>query len=215
MLRISGYWARLPPPQRWMIGMVLCAVGLASINPPFADVAPLHHVPTVTLALAGPWLLGRWPLSTRAVACLCAFLLLHTLGGRYTYTDVPYDDWAEALTGHTISGLFGWTRNHYDRLAHFVFGILMVPVFNEILQRCGGLRLRPALFLSVMLIVSTGAAYEIFEWLLTLAVAGPTADAYNGQQGDMWDAQKDMALGALGALLAVAVALAERGRAKG
>ena len=44
--------------------------------------------------------------------------------------------------------------------------------------------------------------YELFEWLLTLVAPANQADNYNGQQGDMWDAQKDMALALLGASMA-------------
>jgi putative membrane protein len=149
-------------------------------------------VPTVALLLASPLLLRRWPLSNGAVACVLAFFLLHTLGGRYPYSNIPYDDWARALTGGTVSEAFGLTRNHYDRLVHLAFGLLSVPVLREIAVRHA--RTGPRLGLSI------SALYEIFEWLLTLAIAGADADAYNGQQGDMWDPQKDMALAALGAL---------------
>jgi putative membrane protein len=54
--------------------------------------------------------------------------------------------------------------------------------------------------MALLWVLSISALYEMFEWLLTLAVAGADADAYNGQQGDMWDPQKDMALAALGAI---------------
>jgi putative membrane protein len=190
----------VPTAQRWMIALLWLAVILANINQPYAEVAPLHHVPTVALLLASPLLLRRWPLSNGAVACVLLFFLLHTLGGRYTYSNIPYDDWARALTGGTVSEAFGLTRNHYDRLVHFAFGLLSVPVLREIAVRHARTGPRLGLWMALLWVLSISALYEMFEWLLTLAVAGADADAYNGQQGDMWDPQKDMALAALGAI---------------
>src|SRR3546814_5752053 len=88
----------------------------------YPEVALLQHIPTMLLIVAAPWLLRRWPLSTASVACIALFMALHTLGGRYAYSNVPYDDWARALAGTSLSDAFGWTRNHYDRLVHFAFG---------------------------------------------------------------------------------------------
>ena len=58
-------------------------------------------------------------------------------------------------------------------------------------------------------------AYEIFEWLLTVFLSPEDADSYNGQQGDMWDAQKDMALALVGSTLsAIWIYLIERRQMK-
>lgn len=200
---MAGYraaWTAIPAAQRWLIGLLAVAVMLANLAQPYAAVAPLHHIPTIALLAAAPFLLARWPLSTRAVAWVGLFWLLHTIGGRYTYSNVPYDDWATLLAGVSVSELFGWTRNNYDRLVHFAFGLTATPLMVEVLRRHGGLRLGWALWFAMTAVLAVGALYEIFEWLLTLAVAGDAADAYNGQQGDIWDAQKDMALAFLGAL---------------
>src|SRR3546814_11274494 len=80
------------------------------------------------LIVASPWLLRRWPLSTASVACIALFMALHTLGGRYAYSNVPYDDWARALAGTSLSDALGWSRNHYDRLVHFAFGALSAKI---------------------------------------------------------------------------------------
>ena len=178
---------------------------LVQIEQPYPAVAPLHHLPTLALILAAPLLLRRWPLSTASVACLAGFLALHTIGGRYTYWDVPYDAWSEALFGRSIGDALGFTRNHYDRFVHFAYGLLAVRPGWEALNRHGLVAPRLALWMAVAVTTSLSALYEIFEWLLTLVVAGPMADDYNGQQGDMWDAQKDMALALLGALIGAAI----------
>ena len=184
-----------------MIGGLALLVAVANIRQPFPDVAPLHHIPTLALLAGSPFLLRRWPLSTANVACLSAFLALHTIGGRYTYSNLPYDAWFEALTGQSI----GFSRNNYDRFVHLAFGLLAVPPGFEVLRRHG--KLGPALALTgaVGFVVVLGAFYEMFEWVLTLVLAGPLADDYNGQQGDIWDAQKDQLLALAGALVSAAI----------
>lgn len=194
------------PMQRRLTGLLLVLLLLAQIDQPYPEIALLQHIPTMLLIVAAPWLLRRWPLSTPALACIVVFLALHTLGGRYAYSNVPYDAWAEALTGSTMSDAFGWTRNHYDRLVHFAFGALSVVPVAEIARRWGGVGPRGAALTVLAWVLAISCLYEIFEWLLTIAAAGETADRYNGQQGDLWDAQKDMALAALGAVLLLPVA---------
>ena len=80
----------------------------------------------------------------------------------------------------------------------------MLPT-REFLLRHLGIRRRLALYLAVESVIAVSAVYELFEWFLSIVLAGPMAADYNGQQGDMWDAQKDMALASLGALLSAVV----------
>jgi putative membrane protein len=195
----------LPRTQHWLL--LLTGVGaLASlINSPYPQLAPLQNLPTLAF-LAALWLaLWRWPLPSAAIACLCAFLLLHTLGGRYIYTFVPYDHWFAAIGLPTPREVFGLQRNAYDRLVHFSFGLLLTYPFATALRLHIGVRAAIASYVAVEFVLATSALYEIFEWGLTLMMAGADAEAYNGQQGDMWDAQKDMACAGVGALLTAAL----------
>ena len=200
----------LPRTQKQLLGLLAALLLVAQIAQPYPDIALLQHIPTLAFLLASPWLLRRWPLSTASLACIVAFLALHTLGGRYAYSSVPYDDWARALTGSTLSDTMGWTRNHYDRLVHFAFGALSALPVAEISRRWGGLSGRGAALAVLAWVLALSCLYEIFEWLLTIVAAGETADRYNGQQGDMWDAQKDMALATLGAILVLAIPRRDR-----
>lgn len=189
------------PAQRRLIGTLLLLLLLAQIDQPYPEIALLQHIPTMLLIVAAPWLLRRWPLSTASVACIVLFMALHTLGGRYAYSNVPYDDWLRALTETSLSDAFGWTRNHYDRFVHFAFGALSAVPVAEVARRWGGLGARGAVLSVLGWVLAISCLYEIFEWLLTIVAAGETADRYNGQQGDIWDAQKDMALATLGAVM--------------
>lgn len=197
--------AALPRAQKVLLGLLAALLLLAQIAQPYPEIALLQHIPTLVFLITSPWLLHRWPLSTASLACIVAFLALHTLGGRYAYSNVPYDDWARALAGTSLSDAMGWSRNHYDRLVHFAFGALSVVPVAEIARRWGGLSLRGAALTVLAWALAISCLYEIFEWLLTIVAAGETADRYNGQQGDIWDAQKDMALATLGAILLLTV----------
>jgi putative membrane protein len=204
MRGVKRAWAALPRAQKAILAALAALLLLVQIDQPYPAVAPLHHLPTLALLVAAPFALKRWPLSDSAVACVAAFFALHTIGGRWTYTDVPYDALAQALTGRSLSEAFGLGRNHYDRLVHLAYGLLAVLPAREALRRHVGLASRTALYIAVESVLAVSLLYEVFEWLLTLGMAGSVADRYNGQQGDMWDAQKDMALAAAGALLAAA-----------
>lgn len=182
------------------------------IHTPYPDLAPLQNLPTLMIVGGLAWALRRWPMPTSSVACIGMFLALHTLGGRYIYSFVPYDQWASALGLPEPTLGFGLARNCYDRLVHFSFGLLLIHPIATWLVRYGKVGDGLALYIAVEFIFAGSACYEIFEWLLTLTMGGGQADAYNGQQGDMWDAQKDMASAGVGAIITAAAIRLRRSR---
>lgn len=159
------------------------------------------------LLLAGvAFLVGtrHWlPLSNASYGMLFVFMCLHAIGAHYTYSLVPYDEAFRAATGHTLNGLFGATRNHYDRVIHFAYGLLLVYPLRELLMRHAGVRGFWSYFLPLDLTMSTSLLYELIEWGAALVYGGDLGAAFLGTQGDIWDAHKDMALAGLGALLGV------------
>jgi putative membrane protein len=216
MRGVKGTWAALPRAQKALLAALAALLLLVQIDQPYPAVAPLHHLPTLVLLVTAPFLLARWPMPTAGVACVAAFFALHTIGGRWTYSDVPYDALAQALTGRSVSETFGFARNHYDRLVHLAYGLLAVLPAREALVRHLGLGRRTALYIAVESVLAVSLLYEVLEWLVTLGMAGAVADHYNGQQGDIWDAQKDMALAAFGAVVTAAwLALGKRGAEDG
>lgn len=143
--------------------------------------------------------------SRRASLLLFVFLCMHEVGSHYTYSKVPYDGWLEALSGHTLRELLGFERNHYDRLLHFSGGLLLAPVLRELFlktSRLGDFGARVAALGAVM---SASLVYELIEWGAAAVFGGGTGEAYLGTQGDTWDAQKDMALATLGAMITLAL----------
>jgi putative membrane protein len=192
----------------WLL--VGAAMALSWIHAPYPREMYLQHIPTVAALIGWPILARRFPLSNLAMTCLAAFLLLHVLGARYLYSNVPYDAWTERLFGFEITRRFGFRRNHFDRLVHFAFGVLWVRPVWEVCVRHLRVPRRFAYYAAFEFVLAFSMLYELVEWGLSIALAGPDADAYNGQQGDMWDAQKDMSLALFGAALALLVLLITR-----
>lgn len=182
---------------------VFTAILIASvIRPPYPEYIWLQHVPTVLVLIALPLWDRRWPMSRAALACLLGMLALHCVGARYLYTFVPYDSWTETLFDARISDVFEFERNHYDRLIHLCFGLLMIWPFREFLEVHKRYSRAGAIAVAIMTVMTVSLCYEVVEWVIAVLLSPDDAEAYNGQQGDFWDAQKDMALAAIGALAA-------------
>ena len=151
--------------------------------------------------------------SKTAWTAIFVFLCLHEIGAHYTYSKVPYDAWVEALTGRTLNDMLGFERNFYDRLVHFLYGVLLVLPVRELLMRRARVKGVWSYVLPITIIMSTSVIYELIEWGAAEAFGGDLGMAYLGTQGDEWDGQKDMALASLGSVIGV-VALALLSRPK-
>ncbi|TWT72618.1 DUF2238 domain-containing protein [Crateriforma conspicua] len=188
-------------PQLLLIVFTFLAVPLSFINAPYPNDLVLQHVPTLLglVCLTGAVLFAA-PTGL-SFACVLLFIWLHLIGARWIYSFVPYDDAARYISGTSLSDYFGWERNHYDRMVHFASGLFGVPPSSELLQRFGGMRPLGAALIGVACVMTFGAIYEILEWQIAIVFPPAQAEAYNGQQGDIWDPQKDLALEGFGAIL--------------
>ncbi|CAB3927899.1 MULTISPECIES: DUF2238 domain-containing protein [Achromobacter] len=157
----------------------------------------------------------RWFVFSRtSYTLIFLYLCLHAVGAHYTYSLVPYDDWWRALTGHSFNSMVGWERNNFDRVVHFSYGLLLAYPIREIFLRVVEVRGFWAYFLPMDVTLSTSALYELLEWGAAATVGGDLGAAYLGTQGDIWDAQKDMALAAGGAVIAMAITALVNRRAR-
>lgn len=139
-----------------------------------------------------------------AYTLLLAFLALHAVGAHYTYSEVPYDRWAQAWGMGSIDAALGFRRNQYDRLVHFAYGLWVTPAMVALLDAHVPQRGLWRWLLPFAFMLSHSVVYELVEWGAAEVFGGELGKAYLGTQGDEWDAQKDMALAALGAALAIA-----------
>ena len=163
----------------------------------------LENVLVVVFAAAMLFSYRRLTLSRIAYFLIFLFLSLHLLGAHYTYAEVPYDAWFEALTGHTLNSLLGWERNNFDRVVHFCYGLLLAYPIREVFLRVIRLRGFWSYFFPLDITMSTSMLFELIEWGAAAFFGGDLGQAYLGTQGDVWDAHKDMALASLGALIAM------------
>lgn len=180
------------------------AVFLATWIAPHWPVEQALHSSLTVVGLFWLWRHDRrWPMRTIDFALVCGFIAVHCVAARWLYSNLPYDEWMRALTGWSPQQAFGWQRNHADRLIHLLFGVCFAPALREhVQQRWPRMAPRQAFVLALMLIMCASLVYEWLEWGIALTMSPEAAEAYNGQQGDLWDAHADMLLATLGALVA-------------
>lgn len=150
----------------------------------------------------------RLLLSRISYTLIFVFLCLHAVGAHWTYSLVPYDEAFRGLTGRSLDAAMGWERNHYDRLVHLAYGLLLAYPVRELFLRVASVKGFWGYLLPVVLTMSTSMIYELVEWGAAMAFGGELGIAYVGAQGDIWDAQKDMAFASLGAFLAMGITIA-------
>ncbi len=137
--------------------------------------------------------------SFRLTGLLYLLILLHCIvliiGGHYTYAEVPFFEY--------LKPVFGFERNNYDKLGHFMQGFVPAMLAREILIRnavVSSAAWRNFFIICVCLALS--AVYELVEWGAA-AVSDQASEAFLGTQGYIWDTQSDMAFALIGAILAL------------
>ncbi len=151
----------------------------------------------------------RFTFSTRSYLLFTIFMSLHLVGAHYTYAEVPFGFW--------LQDALGLARNHYDRIVHFCFGLLLAYPLREWQLRVTGVRRGWSYFMTVALVLAFSGFYEVMEGVVAMIVSPELGVAYLGTQGDEWDSQEDMFLAFSGAVVAMLVTAAavRAGRARG
>lgn len=126
-----------------------------------------------------------------SIILLLIFSSLHTLGSHYTYAEMEYFD--------VVTQFFGFERNHFDRLVHFLFGLLTFRMFFEMIGSWAT-TVKAAMLFTFTTIVFISNTYELLEWQAASIIHPELGMAFLGTQGDVWDAHKDTAMAMIGAL---------------
>ncbi len=142
------------------------------------------------------------PLSHASYALIACYLTLHTIGVHYTYAAVPFGAWLDQL--------LDLGRNHFDRLVHFSFGLLLSYPMLEVFSRFCGVGGFVAYYLAFVTPLGLSGLWEIIEAWVAQRVSPDQGLVYLGSQGDVWDAQHDIAAAMYGAILCLAVTAAMR-----
>jgi putative membrane protein len=181
------------PKILFVIYLIVFAIG--AINPYARDVWFVENATVWVVLIPIIILYARGVrFSNFSYLLMAIFIILHTIGGHFTFERVPFD---------FVDGLLGSGRDNFDRVAHFTVGFYAFPIAEYLLTRGLVTKKWVAILFGLFAIMAVAAIYEIFEWLYAIS-SDPTAGiAVLGSQGDIWDAQKDMLCDTLGAVVAV------------
>lgn len=180
-------------PLLLLLGYIALFAALA-VNPHDRTVWWAENLPILAIVVAVALAHRRVDFSPLSCALMAVLVTLHTVGGHYTFSRVPFG---------FVTDLFGFERNHFDRVAHFSVGFYAFA-FAEILFRRGLTRSRVVLYsYPVFAILAVAGGYEIFEWIFAVLGDPQAGSEVLGSQGDVWDAQKDILADTLGALFAM------------
>jgi len=179
-----------------LLGFYFVVFSVLAIDPFDRNVWWAENIPVFFVVAAIGWLSRLHHFSNTSYILMSVFIILHTIGGHYTFERVPFD-W--------VSEFFGFERNHYDRIAHFSVGFYAYAI-AEVLMVHQLVRSRWIVSLfPVFAIASVAGMYEIIEWQYAISADPKAGIAVLGSQGDIWDAQKDILADTLGAILVMAM----------
>lgn len=174
--------------------LALVALLLLTAIAPYDRLTWFFEVLPVIIALPVLWLShGRFPLTRLLYVLIFIHAIVLIVGGHYTYARVPLGD--------HLAELFELSRNPYDKLGHFLQGLVPALIAREIFIRTGCVRGNGmVMLLSICVAMAFSACYELIEWAAAL-IMGQGADEFLGTQGDEWDTQSDMFMALIGSLV--------------
>lgn len=143
------------------------------------------------------WNNKKYQFSDLSFVLFTVYICLHIYGSKYTYAENPFGYW--------LKYALGFERNHYDRIVHFSFGFLLAYPMREAFIAWFKFPTWVGWLLPIEITLSFSGMYELVEWAVADVFFPEQGMAYLGTQGDVWDAQKDMFLATLGAVLATSI----------
>tara|TARA_Y100000310_G_C20672211_1_gene810898 strand:- start:713 stop:1312 length:600 start_codon:yes stop_codon:yes gene_type:complete len=165
-----------------------------AISPSYRDIWFAENILSVLLVIGLIVTYKKFKFSNFTYTLLFLFLILHTIGAHYTYAEMPLFT--------MLKNNYALTRNHYDRIVHFLFGLIFFFPIQEILARKLNVKGAWSYLLAFLVVFALKGIYEVVEWLYAIIRESHLVDTFFlGAQGDVWDAQKDMSWGAIGALV--------------
>lgn len=202
---------RLSAKHYVSLGILILAILLASIHPLELEAYLLHQAGTVFMIIMLLLCLYKIGLHFLSFNLYILFLIVHVIAAHYLYSYVPYNQWIEQIFGFHLNEAMHWSRNMFDRFVHLAYGLLLYPIFYRLFQVWLPQQKPVVIFLLVIqFVVASSMIYEWLEWLIAIGLSPEEAENYNGQQGDSWDAHKDILLATLGAIFTGSLMLLQR-----
>ena len=177
-----------------LLGIYIVLFLILAINPYDRAVWWAENIPIMIIVALLTFTYKRFQFSNTAYLLMSIFIIMHTIGGHFTFARVPFE-W--------FTNLFGFERNHYDRIAQFSVGFYAYAM-AEFLQKTKAVNKKWVLYLMpIFFIMAVAGAYEVIEWWYAVSADPQAGIEVLGSQGDIWDAQKDILMDTLGALSAM------------
>lgn len=175
----------------YLILFIVCA-----INPTDRWVWWAENLPVIWVVLFLVLSYRKWQFSNFSYFLMSLWIVIHTIWGHYTFEFVPFD---------FVNNLFWFERNMYDRIGHFIIWFYAFPIM-EYLWKTKKIQQKWLLYTCwISFLLAIAWAYEIFEWIYAITADPAEWSAVLGSQWDVWDAQKDMLLDTLWAILMVLI----------
>ncbi len=185
----------MPNSHKIVYAVYILVWVIMAINPKYPDDWLLENVLVFIFFPFVIWMDMKHKYHVLSIVLIMIFASLHSLGSHYTYSEMEHFN--------VITEFFGFERNHFDRLVHFLFGLLVFSILFEMIT-AGIQSVKTALLFTFTMIVTISTLYEMLEWLAVVVLYPELGSAFLGTQGDVWDAHKDTLSAMLGALLNVA-----------
>ncbi|MCK5293355.1 MAG: DUF2238 domain-containing protein [Arcobacteraceae bacterium] len=166
---------------------------ILGIEPLDRSVWIVEVIPVIGVYLILLFTYKEFQFTNISYSLMLLWLVWHTIGGHYTFANVPFD---------FITNMFNFERNHFDRIGHLVIGFYAYPIAEFLTKKRYTNTIIASLF-GLFFIMSIAAGYEIVEWAYAVIEGGNTGIEFLGSQGDIWDAQKDMLLDTIGAIVSL------------
>lgn len=196
------YYKQFTSKHYIVLSILALAIIFASVEPLEQSSYALHQIGTVLMLIFLLFAQNKYGLGFFTFTLYICFLLIHILGAHYLYSYVPYNDWILHLFGFDLNHAMGWSRNMYDRLVHFCYGLLLYPFFHRLFQfYLSQVSPKTLFILVVQFVMASSLVYEWIEWLIAIGLSPEEAENYNGQQGDIWDAHQDMLFATVGSII--------------
>jgi putative membrane protein len=189
---------------QWICGAMALAFLLAAYHPDTVFDWALENTLVFLFIPALIWSYRKLPLSDLSYLLILGYLCVHEFGAHYKYSDVPLGEWLKPLL-HT-------QRNHYDRIAHFSFGLLLSYPMQEVFMRSAKITSMWRYYLPIECTLALSSIYEMLEAASASALSPQRLEEFVGMQGDPWDSQEDMLMAGLGSVVAMVVVYRVRKR---
>jgi putative membrane protein len=181
----------MPKSHKLIYGIYVMVWIIMAIHPKYPEDWLLENLLVFLFFPFLVWMDFKHHFSVVALSMLLVFASLHSLGSHFTYAEMEYFD--------VITKWMGFERNHFDRVVHFLFGLLVFRTLFELVA----IKIetfKAAMFFTFTIVLSISTLYEIIEWLAAIIFHPELGIAFLGTQGDVWDSQKDTIAAFSGAL---------------